>query len=189
MMNTALLVMLASIKKVRDLWVLSLSIECLEFGLGGSIVILRPPPAHVPIVPTTGTRWWTCSWGGRPYLIIPCISNLAVHRAIGALSSSFSALEVSRRGGLSPNRDWRTGSLTPLTRYNDLRISCAHSKKLLLGCCFLVSASLADIFKAVGWTIPNTFERFYNLHVGQVSPCVLHDTKRWDQRPAGHMLA
>ena len=55
-MKTALLVALASIKRVGDLHALSVSNECLEFGSDDSHVILRPRPGYVPKVPTTPFR-------------------------------------------------------------------------------------------------------------------------------------
>jgi len=51
--KTALLVVLASIKRKGNLHTFSVNKVCLEFGLACSHVILRPRPGYVPKVPTT----------------------------------------------------------------------------------------------------------------------------------------
>ncbi|KAI2647639.1 Transposon Ty3-G Gag-Pol polyprotein [Labeo rohita] len=55
-LKTALLTVLASIKRVGDLQAFSFDEACLEFGPGDSHVILRPRPGYVPKVPTTPFR-------------------------------------------------------------------------------------------------------------------------------------
>ncbi|XDV11895.1 hypothetical protein PO909_000690 [Leuciscus waleckii] len=55
-MKTALLVALASIKRVGDLQAFSVDEACLEFGPANSHVILRPRLGYVPKVPTTPFR-------------------------------------------------------------------------------------------------------------------------------------
>ncbi|XDV36868.1 hypothetical protein PO909_006583, partial [Leuciscus waleckii] len=54
--KTALLVALASIKRVGDLQAFVTDHACLEFGPANSHVILRPRPGYVPKVPTTPFR-------------------------------------------------------------------------------------------------------------------------------------
>ncbi|CAM4684078.1 unnamed protein product [Leuciscus chuanchicus] len=54
--KTALLVELASIKRVVDLQAFSVDEACLEFGPANSHVILRPRPGYVTKVPTTPFR-------------------------------------------------------------------------------------------------------------------------------------
>ncbi|XDV16040.1 hypothetical protein PO909_015922 [Leuciscus waleckii] len=73
-MKTALLVALASIKRVGDLQAFSVEEACLEFGPANSHVILRPRPGYVPKVPTTPFRDQVVNLqsaalvGGRPSL-------------------------------------------------------------------------------------------------------------------------
>ncbi|KAL0147457.1 hypothetical protein M9458_057242, partial [Cirrhinus mrigala] len=55
-LKTALLIALASIKRVGDLQAFSVDETCLEFVPGDSHVILRPRPGYVPKVPTTPFR-------------------------------------------------------------------------------------------------------------------------------------
>ncbi|KAL0173832.1 hypothetical protein M9458_029800, partial [Cirrhinus mrigala] len=52
-LKTALLAVLASIKRVGDLQAFFVKEACLEFGPANSHVILRPRPGNVPKVPTT----------------------------------------------------------------------------------------------------------------------------------------
>ncbi|XP_057184332.1 uncharacterized protein LOC130550839 [Triplophysa rosa] len=123
-MKTVLLVALASIKRVGDLHALSVSNECLEFGPGHSLVVLGPQPGYVPKVPTTPFRDQVVNLQGLPpeeedptlpccVQYAPCFSTRTARRASEALSSCLFVLEDNRRGELSPNRDWRTGSWTP----------------------------------------------------------------------------
>jgi hypothetical protein len=55
-LKTALLIALASIKRVGDLHAFSVSDACLEFGPADTFVVLRPRPGYVPKVPTTPFR-------------------------------------------------------------------------------------------------------------------------------------
>ena len=52
-LKTALLLALASVKRVGDLQALSVSASCLEFGPGDSKVILKPRHGYVPKVLST----------------------------------------------------------------------------------------------------------------------------------------
>ncbi len=50
----------------------------------------------------------------------------------------------------------------------------AHSTRSVASSWALArGASLTDICRAAGWVSPNTFARFYSLHVEPVSSCVL----------------
>ncbi len=63
--------------------------------------------------------------------------------------------------------------------YQARRLPCplgvrAHSTRGVASSWALArGASIADICRAAGWTAPNTFVRFYNLHVEPVSSRVL----------------
>ncbi len=54
--KTAMLTLLTSIKRVRDLQAFSVSEECFVFGPAYSHIVLRPWPGYVPKVPTTSFR-------------------------------------------------------------------------------------------------------------------------------------
>ncbi|KAL0190768.1 hypothetical protein M9458_013466, partial [Cirrhinus mrigala] len=65
-LKTLLLVVLTSIKRVRDLHVFSVNESCLEFGLADSHVTLRHRPYYVPKVPTTPFRDQVVNLQARP---------------------------------------------------------------------------------------------------------------------------
>ncbi len=120
-LKTVLLTALASIKRVGDLQAFSVDDSCLEFGPAHSHVVLRPRPGYVPKVPTTPFRHQVVNLQAPreeadpaiallcSVLSAPCAFTWTARRASGPQTSSLSASEDSRRGRLSPNRDFPTG--------------------------------------------------------------------------------
>ncbi|KAI2646315.1 ORF V: Enzymatic polyprotein [Labeo rohita] len=109
-LKTALLTALASIKRVGELQAFSVNKACLEFGPGDSHVMLRPRPGYVPKVPTTPFCDQVVNLQALPLEEAdPASALLCPVHTSDAPSSSLSALEVSRKGMLSPNRGWPIG--------------------------------------------------------------------------------
>ncbi|CAM4271794.1 unnamed protein product [Leuciscus chuanchicus] len=184
-MKTALLVALASIKRVGDLQAFSVDEACLEFGPANSHVILRPRPGYVPKVPTTPFR------GGRPSLDTalsstrpPCLRRQnAVFQDLrpalclswweaegkGSLQAKVVSLDSGRHCcGLPAAR-----STMPPCCDGPLHSECG----ILLGSSAWRLANRHC--RAAGWATPNTFVRFYNLRVEPVSSHVLASTSRY----------
>ncbi|XP_057186981.1 uncharacterized protein LOC130552612 [Triplophysa rosa] len=168
--KTALLMALTS-KRVGDLQAPSMSTDCLELWPGVSHVILRPRSGYVPKVPTTTPRDQVVNLQALPTgeedptrsVLCPVRAlRLYLDRTQSFRSSEqlLSVLEISRRGGLSPNRG---DALDRGCRRYGIPISSsplpirseAHSSWALAQ-----GTSLADICRAAGWATPNTFARF-----------------------------
>ncbi len=69
---------------------------------------------------------------------------------------------------------WTVDAITCLPRLR------AHSTRGFASSWVLDNgALLADICRAAGWVTPNTFARFYSLHVEPVPSCVLTSNGEW----------
>ncbi len=115
--KTALLTAHTSMKKVGDLRAFSVSKECLVFGPVYSHVVLRPWLGYVPKVPTTPfcnqvvNLQALSSEEADPALALLCpVRALRIYvDRTRSFRNSLPAMEVSRKGRLSPNRGWPTG--------------------------------------------------------------------------------
>ncbi len=189
--KTALLTAVTSIKRVGDLQAFSVSEECLVFGPVYSDVVLRPQPGYVPKVPTTPFRDQVVnlqalpSEEADPALALLCpVRALRIYVDRTRSFRSFDKLFVCHGGqqkgkAVSKQRlaHWiveavalayqSQGEPYPLwVRAHSTR-SVASSHALAHG------ASLVDICRAADWATPNTFAKFYSLHVEPVSSHVL----------------
>ncbi len=193
-LKTALLVALASIKRVGDLHAFSVDEACLEFGPAYSHVILRPRPGYVPKVPTTPFRDQVVNLQALPLEEAdPALALLCPVRALRAYVDRTRCFRTSDQlfvcyGGrlkgkaLSKQRlsHWIVDAIA--LAYQQQGRPCplgvtAHSTRSVASSWALAhGASLADICRAAGWATPNTFARFYNLRVEPVSSHVLAST-------------
>ncbi|KAK2866765.1 hypothetical protein Q7C36_002821, partial [Tachysurus vachellii] len=155
-LKSALLLALASLRRVGDLQALSIAPTCLEFSPGMSKAILHPRPGYVPKVP----RIAGCpiilqaycppphesAEQGRLHLLCPVRAlRTYVHRSSSWRNSS--ALFVCFvRSQASP-----LGNRTHSTR------GIASSIALARG------VPIEDICAVAGWSSPHTFIRFYDL--------------------------
>ncbi|KAL0180841.1 hypothetical protein M9458_023247, partial [Cirrhinus mrigala] len=182
-LKTALLIVLASIKRVRDLQAFSVDETCLEFGPGDSHVILRPRPGYVPKVPTTPFRDQVVNLQALPLeeadpasaLLCP-VRALRIYvdrtRHFRRTEQLFVCFGGQQKGNaVSKQRlaHWVVDAIS--LSYQNQGEPCplgvhAHSARSVASSYALAhGASLADICRAAGWATPNTFARFYNLHV------------------------
>ncbi|KAL0189928.1 hypothetical protein M9458_017027, partial [Cirrhinus mrigala] len=186
-LKTALLTVLASIKRVGDLQAFSVNEECLEFGLADSHVILRPRPGYVPKVPTTPFRDQVVNLQALPLeeadpaLALLCpVRALRIHvdrtRSFRCSEQLFVCFGGQQKGNaVSKQRlaHWVVDAIT--LAYESQGEPCllgvrAHSTRSVASFYALAhGASLADICRAAGWATPNTFARFYNLRLEPVS--------------------
>ncbi len=189
--KTSLLTALTSIKRVGDLQAFSVSEEWLVFGPAYSNVVLRPRPGYMPKVPTTSFRDQVVNLQALPSKEAdPALALLCPVRALhiyvdctGSFRSSeqlFVCHGGQQKGkAVSKQRlaHWiveavalayqSQGEPCPLgLRAHSIR-SVAFTHALAHG------ASLADICRAAGWATPNTFTRFYSLHLEPVGLGVL----------------
>ncbi|KAL0192323.1 hypothetical protein M9458_010619, partial [Cirrhinus mrigala] len=162
MFKAALLLALASDKRMGDLQALSVNPSCLEFGPGDSKVILKPRHGYVPKVPSTLFR--------------------AQVIALSALPSSEEDQEQSEQlfvyfGGHNKGHPvtkqrisrWIVNAI--MLAYSSLGLQCpirvrAHSTRgMASSWAWSSGVSIAEICAPAGWALPSTFIRFYNLDV------------------------
>ncbi len=190
-MKTLLLTALALIKRVGDLQAFLVYESCLEFGPADSSATLRPRPGYVPKVPTTPFRDQVVNLQALPLEEAdPALALLCPERALRQYVDRTQSFRTSEQlfvcyGGqqkgkaISKQRmaHWIVDAIT--LAYEAQCVPCplrlrAHSTRGVASSWALArGASLADICRAVGWATPNTFARFYSLHVEPVSSCVL----------------
>ncbi|XP_073781587.1 uncharacterized protein [Danio rerio] len=201
-LKTALLVALASIKRVGDLEAFSVSDSCLEFGPDYSHVILRPRPGYVPKVPTTPFRDQVVNLQALPpEEADPALSLICPVRALRIYvdrTQNFRSSEQlfvcygGRQQGSAVSKQrlshWIVDAIS--LAYSSRGQPCppgvrAHSTRSVASSWARArGASLTDICRAAGWATPNTFARFYNLRVEPVSsrvlgnPLVIEETTR-----------
>ncbi|KAL0174631.1 hypothetical protein M9458_030599, partial [Cirrhinus mrigala] len=185
-LKTALLIALASIKRVGDLQAFSVDETCLEFGPGDSHVILRPRPRYVPKVPTTSFRDQVVNLQALPLeeadpasaLLCP-VRTLRIYvdrtRHFRRTKKLFVCFGGQQKGNaVSKQRlaHWVVDAIS--LSYQNQGEPCllgvhAHSTRSVASSYALAhGASLADICRAAGWATPNTFARFYNLRIEAV---------------------
>ncbi|XDV31836.1 hypothetical protein PO909_002785 [Leuciscus waleckii] len=185
-MKTALLVALASFKRVGNLQAFSVDEAFLEFGPANSHVILRPRPGYVPKVPTTPFRDQVVNLQALPLEEAdPALALLCPVRALRAYVDRTQCFRTSDQlfvchGGklkgkaLSKQRlsHWIVDAIA--LAYQQQGRPCplgvtAHSTRSVASSWALAhGASLTDICRTAGWATPNTFARFYNLRVEPV---------------------
>ncbi|KAL0199390.1 hypothetical protein M9458_007930, partial [Cirrhinus mrigala] len=190
-LKTSLLIALTSIKRVGDLHAFSVNELCLEFGPADSHVRLRPQPGYVPKVPTTPFQDQVVNLQALPpEEADPALGLLCPVRALRIYVDRTRSFRRSEQlfvcfGGqqkgntVSKQRmaHWVVDAIT--LAYQCQGEPCplgvqAHSTRSVATFNALAhGASLADICRAVGWVTPNTFARFYNLHIEPVSSRVL----------------
>ena len=189
--KTALLLALASFKRVGDLQAFSVDESCLEFGPGLSHVVLRPRLGYVPKVPTTPFADQVVNLQALPQEEAdPALAFLCPVRALRVYIDRTQSFRTSDQlfvcyGGQQKGKavskqrlaHWLVDAIT--RAYESLGEPCpprlrAHSTRGVAASWALAQgASLTDICRAAGWATPNTFARFYSLRVEPVSSRVL----------------
>ncbi|CAM4650934.1 unnamed protein product [Leuciscus chuanchicus] len=189
--QTALLLALASIKRVGDLQAFSVDESCLEFAPDFSHVVLRPRPGYVPKVPTTPFRDQVVNLQALPpeeadpalallcpVLALRCyIDRTQSFRTSDQLFVCYGGQQKGKAVSKQRLAHWLVDAI--VRAYESQDVPCpprlrAHSTRSVTSSWALAQgASLTDICRAAGWATPNTFARFYSLRVEPVSSRVL----------------
>ncbi|KAI2651221.1 hypothetical protein H4Q32_019259 [Labeo rohita] len=161
MFKAALLLALASVKRMGDLQALSVNPSCLEFGPGDSKVILRPRHGYVPKVPSTPFRAQVIMLSALPSSEEDQELNLLCPvRALKMYIEWSASFRQSEQlficfGGRNKGHPY-----VPLHQ--------RHGRWA-----WSSGVSIAEICAAAGWASPSTCTRFYNLHVPALQARVL----------------
>ncbi len=190
-LKTALLLALASVKRVGDLQALSISPACLEFGPNDSKVILKPRHGYVPKVLSTPFRAQVITLSVLPpseedrelSLLCP-VRALKIYFEHSASFRHTEQLFVSfgnRAKGHPVTKQrlskWIVDAV--MLAYSSLGLQCpigvqAHSTRgIASSWAWSSGVSITEICAAAGWASPSTFARFYNLDVPALQARVL----------------
>ncbi len=190
MLKTALLLALASVKRVGDLQTLSFNPVCLEFGPNDSKVVLKPRLGYVPKMLSTPFRpqvimlsAFSPPTGSQESLLCPVralriyIEHSASYRKLEQLFVDF--VNCAKGGPFTKQRisRWLVDAVT--LAYSSSGLQCpigvrAHSTRGIASSWAWYSVvSISDICEAAGWSSPSTFTRFYNLDVPALQARVL----------------
>ncbi len=190
-LKTALLLALASVKRVGDLQALSISPACLEFGPNDSKVVLKPRHGYVPKVLSTPFRAQVIMLSALPpseedrelSLLCP-VRALRIYFERSAPFRRTEQLFVgfgNRAKGHPVTKQrlskWIVDAV--MLAYSSLGLQCpigvrAHSTKgIASSWAWSSGVSITEICAAAGWATPSTFARFYNLDIPALQARVL----------------
>ncbi|XDV36877.1 hypothetical protein PO909_006592 [Leuciscus waleckii] len=190
-LKTALLLALASVKRVRDLQALSTSASCLEFGPNDSKVFLKPRHGYVPKVLSTPFRAQVISLSALPvsgedsdaHTLCPIralrryLERSASFRQSDQLFICFGGRNKGLRVTKLTLSRWIVDAIA--LAYTSLGLPCpigvrAHSTRgMASSWAWSSGVPIEDICAAAGWSAPSTFARFYNLEVPALQARVL----------------
>lgn len=189
--KTALLLALASVKRVGDLHAFSIDPSCLEFGPNDSKVILRPRAGYIPKVLTTPFRVQvvsllalpTADGEQTPNTLCPVralriyTDRSASYRKSDQLFVSFAQHSLGMPLTKQRLSKWIVEAIA--LAYASLNEHCpvglkAHSTRgMASSWAWSTGISIVDICNAAGWSSPSTFVRFYSLDVPALQAQVL----------------
>ncbi len=189
--ETALLLALASVKRVGDLQALSISPACLEFGPNDSKVVLKPRHGYVPKVLSTPFRAQVITLSALPpseedrelSLLCP-VRALRIYferstpfRRTEQLFVSFGNRAKGHPVTKQRLSKWIVDAV--MLAYSSLGLQCpigvrAHSTRgIASSWAWSSGVSITEICAAAGWATPSTFARFYNLDIPDLQARVL----------------
>ncbi len=190
-LKTALLLALASVKRVGDLQALSISPACLEFGPNDSKVVLKPRHGYVPKVLSTPFRAQVITLSALPpseedrelSLLCPVralriyFEHSAPFRHAEQLFVSFGNRAKGHPVTKQRLSKWIVDAV--MLAYSSLGLQCpigvrAHSTRgISSSWAWSSGVSITEICAAAGWATPSTFARFYNLDIPALQARVL----------------
>ncbi len=190
-LKTALLLALASVKRVGDLHALSTSPACLEFGPNDSKVVLKPRHGYVPKVLSTPFRAQVITLSALPpseedrELSLLCLvralriyfERSAPFRHTEQLFVSFGNRTKGHPVTKQRLSKWIVDAV--MLAYSSLGLQCpigvrAHSTRgIASSWAWSSGVSITEICTAAGWATPSTFARFYNLDIPALQARVL----------------
>ncbi|KAI2649139.1 Leucine--tRNA ligase [Labeo rohita] len=193
-LKTALLLALASVKRVGDLQALSIDDSCIEFGPGDCKLTLKPRKGYVPkvlstpfkaqVITLSAFRPETSAEPGTPDTLLCPVRAVRTYiersREFRLLDQLFVCFG-GRTKGLPVSKQrlshWIVDAVA--LAYSSKGVECpigvcAHSTRgLASSWAWANGISIQDICTAVGWSSPSTFARFYNLDVSSLASHVL----------------
>ncbi len=190
-LKTALLLALASVKRVGDLQALSTSPACLEFGPNDSKVVLKPRHGYVPKVLSTPFRAQVITLSALPpseedpelSLLCPVrarriyFERSAPFRHTEQLFVSFGNRTKGHPVTKQRFSKWIVDAV--MLAYSSLGLQCpigvrAHSTRgIASSWAWSSGVSITEICTTAGWATPSTFARFYNLDIPALQARVL----------------
>ncbi len=190
-LKTALLLALASVKRVGDLQALSINPACLEFGPNDSKVVLKPRHGYVPKVLSTPFRAQVITLSALPpseedrelSLLCPVralriyFERSAPFRRTVQLFVSFGNRAKGHPVTKQRLSKWIVDAV--MLAYSSLGLQCpigvrAHSTRgIASSWAWSSGVSITEICAAAGWATPSTFARFYNLDIPALQDIVL----------------
>ncbi len=182
-LKAALLLALASVKRVGDLQALSISPACLEFGPNDSKVVLKPRHGYVPKVLSTPFRAQFITLSALPpseedrelSLLCPVralriyFERSAPFRRTEQLFVSFGNRTKGHPVTKQRLSKWIVDAV--MLAYSSLGLQCpigvrAHSTRgIASSWAWSSGVSITEICAAAGWATPSTFASFYNLDI------------------------
>ncbi|XP_059380084.1 uncharacterized protein LOC132115689 [Carassius carassius] len=166
-LETALLLALASVKRVGDLQALSISPNCLEFGPNDSKVFLKPRHGYVPKVLSKPFR--------AQVVTLSALQNTEDDPGLNLLCP-VRALKVYLERSAPIRRSEQLficfGSRTRGLPVSKQRLS-KWIRAVSSSWAWSSGVTIAEICAAAGWNSPSTFARFYNLDVPALHARVL----------------
>ncbi len=189
-LKTALLLALASVKRVGDLQALSISPACLEFGPNDSKFVLKPRRSYVPKVLSTQFRAQVITLSELPPSEDRELSLLCPVRALRIYferSAPFRHTEqlfvsFGNRAKGHPVMKQRLSKWivdAVMLAYSSLGLQCpigvrVHSTRgINSSWAWSSGVSITEICAVAGWATPSTFARFYNLDIPALQARVL----------------
>ncbi len=151
-LKTALLLALASVKRVGDLQALSINSACLEFGPNDSKVVLKPRLGYVPKVLSTPFR----------AQVITLPASVPPPPPMGSQESLLCPVRA-REYTLSVLPCTEIQNCFLLASVTVLKVALLRSRGIASSWAWSSRLSISDICEAAGWSSPSTFARFYNL--------------------------
>ncbi len=163
----------------------------LEFGPADSSATLRPRPGYVPKVPITPSRDQVLNLQVLPLEEAdPALALICPVRALRQYVDRTQSFRTSEQlfvcyGGQQKGKSvskqrmacWIVDAITLANEAQDvpclLRLHAHSTRGVASSWALAGGASLAEICRAAGWMTPNTFAKFYSLHVEPFSSCVL----------------
>ncbi len=189
-LKTALLLALASAKRIGDLHAFSVNSDCIRFGPGDCSVTLRPRPGYVPKSLSTPFRTQTVSLSAlssesstsRDADAQTSVCPVRALRIYIDRSASFRQSDqlfvcyggCAKGQAVSKQRSMDC-DLRPLIRLSEcpLHIKAHSTRAIASSWAWSRGMSIQDICFAAGWSSQNTFARFYKLDVQSLASQVL----------------
>ncbi len=190
-LKTALLLALASDKRIGDLQALSVNLVCLEFGPNDSKVLLKPRLVYVPKVLSTPFRAQVImlsAFSPRQAARSPCSALSGPWEyTLGFILASYRKSEQlfvgfgnCAKGGPVTKQiisRWLVDAIT--LAYSSSGLQCPigvrapSTRGITSSWAWSSRVSISDICEVAGWSSPSSFARFYNLDVPDLQARVI----------------